>query len=228
MDYDEIMSQLRSMGSAENLAGMQRYGIVPQNGYGAPMPAIRGLDKAVGKDHDLALRLWASGVHDARILACLVDDPNKVGERQMEDWVGQFYSWDLCDQCCFNLFDKTPCAYRKAKEWSTRGGEYVRRAAFSLMAGLAVHDKKKDDAAFIEFLPLLEAASTDERNYVKKAVNWALRQMGKRNEALNRKTVEAARRIAELDSKSARWIASDALRELEGEKVQERLRKKGK
>jgi 3-methyladenine DNA glycosylase AlkD len=188
------------------------------------MPALRGIARELGRDHHLAQELWASGIHEARILACLIDEPSLATEEQMELWVKEFDSWDLCDQCCSNLFDRTGLAFEKAVEWSGREEEFVKRAGFVLMACLAVHDKKAGDEAFLEFLPLIKREAQDSRNFVRKAVNWALRQIGKRNPNLNRAAIEAAREIQKMDSRAARWIASDALRELTGQKVQSRLK----
>jgi 3-methyladenine DNA glycosylase AlkD len=223
MKSEDIIRHLRSLANPPNVAGMARYGINPHNTLGVPMPVLRSLAKEVGKDHELALALWRSGVHEARILACLVDDPRQVTERQMEELVADFDSWDVCDQCCANLFDKTSLACRKTAEWSVRPEEFVRRAGFVLMAALAVHDKKAADAVFEAFLPMIKAAAKDERNFVKKAVNWALRQIGKRNSRLNSLAQTAARDIMTQDSRPARWIASDALRELTSPAVKDRL-----
>jgi 3-methyladenine DNA glycosylase AlkD len=172
--------------------------------------------------------LWESGIHEARILASFVDDPRLVSERQMELWVRDFDSWDVCDQCCSALFDKTPFAYSKAAEWGRREEEFVKRAGFALMAALSVHDKKAADAAFLAFLPIIKKGAADERNFVKKAVNWALRQIGKRNLSLNKAAIRAADEISKMGPKSARWIASDALRELMSAPVKKRLRLKGR
>lgn len=206
---------------------MGRFGINVSHAFGVSVSQLREFAKReIGrKDHDLAEGLWASGVHEAQILATLIDDPRQVTEAQMDRWVQDFDSWDVCDGACSNLFDKTPFAYDKAREWSSREEEFVRRAAFALMAALAVHDKKADDEAFLRFLPIIKNASVDERNLVKKAANWALRQVGKRNSRLNAAAIATAQEIGGLDSKSARWIASDALRELQGEKVQARLKR---
>jgi 3-methyladenine DNA glycosylase AlkD len=182
--------------------------------------------KQIGTNHELAAQLWASGIHEARILASLVDDPRRVSEAQMDSWVADFDSWDICDLVCSNLFCRTPFAGTKAVQWSAGGEEYVRRAGFVLMAGLAVRDKKSADAEFMRFFPLMVQASTDERNYVKKAVNWALRGIGKRNLALNAQAIQIAQEIKALDSRSARWIAADALRELTSEAVHRRLLRK--
>ncbi len=202
---------------------MARFGINSKNAYGVSVPNLRKLAEEIGKSHALAHQLWASGVHEARILASMIDDPKLVNEDQMERWVKDFDSWDICDQCCGNLFDKTRFAYGKALGWSRRNGEFVKRAGFALMAYLAVHDKEMNDKEFVKFLPIIENGATDARNFVKKAVNWALRQIGKRNRNLNRAAIKTARKIYGIDSNAARWIASDALRELESDAVQKRL-----
>jgi 3-methyladenine DNA glycosylase AlkD len=190
------------------------------------MPELRALGKTIGKDHALALRLWDSGIADARILASLVDRPEQVTGAQMEAWAAEFDSWDVCDQVCLNLLDKTSLAPRKISLWARRPEEFVKRAAFALIACLAWHDQKAPDSLFLAFLPVIREAATDERNLVKKAVSWALRHIGKRNLRLNRAALGTAREIQKLDSKSARWIAAQARRELEGEPVRKRLRKR--
>ncbi len=220
----EILDTLRSQANPDNVAGMARYGINPENTLGISMPFLRGLAKEIGRDHELALELWASGIHEARILAALVGDPRQVTEAQMESWVVDIDSWDVCDQLCGNLFDRTPFAYTKAHQWSARPEEFVKRAGFVLMTQLAVHDKKTGDEAFEAFFPLIEREATDPRNFVKKAVNWALRGIGKRNRRLNEKAIQVARRLAEMNDRTARWIAKDALRELESDKIQSRLK----
>jgi 3-methyladenine DNA glycosylase AlkD len=181
--------------------------------------------KRIGHDHGLAKGLWESGVHEAKILAAMVDEPDKVTETQMEKWVDEFDSWDVCDGCCGNLFDRTPFAYEKALEWSAREKEFVKRAGFALMAELAVHDKVAPDERFVRFFGAIERGSTDPRNFVKKAVNWALRQIGKRNPKLNRAALDLAMKISRKESRSAKWVASDAIRELRSEAVQKRLRR---
>lgn len=203
---------------------MARFGINPENTYGVSLPVLRRMAKEIGRDHILAQRLWDSGIHEARLLAGLVDDPAAVTEAQMEAWAKDFDSWDVVDGSCSNLFEKTPFAYEKAVAWASRQEEYVKRAGFVLMARLAVGRKKADDRTLETFLPYIEREADDTRNYVKKAVNWALRQIGKHSPALNRKAISAARRIAQQDSASARWIAADALRELTGPAVQQRLK----
>jgi 3-methyladenine DNA glycosylase AlkD len=219
----EIIERLKSQADPDNVAGMARFGISPENTLGISIPALRAMAREIGRDHRLACELWATGIHEARILAAFIDDPKQVGEAQMEAWAGDFDSWDVCDQVCMNLFDRTPFADRKAVEWSSREEEFVKRAAFALMASLAVHDKKSGDERFEAFFPLIEHAAVDDRKTVRKAVNWALRQIGKRNPRLNRRAIEVAERIAQLDSKSARWIAADALKELTSPAVQEKV-----
>jgi 3-methyladenine DNA glycosylase AlkD len=219
----EILDKLKAKANPANVEGMARYGINPQDTLGVPMPVLRGIAREIKRDHPLALQLWDSGLHEARILAGLFADPRQVDEALMERWVHDFDSWDVCDQVCSNLFDRTPFAYSKATEWSSRQPEFVKRAGFVLMAALAVHDKKAPDSAFEPFFPLILREASDDRNFVKKAVNWALRGLGKRNRALNVRAIETAGDIARMDSKAARWIAADALRELTGESVQSRL-----
>lgn len=223
---DEVIRQLRSMANPKNVEGMARYGINSKDTLGISIPNLRGMAKKIGRDHGLALQLWASGIHEARILASFVDEPEMVTEAQLDDWVAEFDSWDVCDLVCSDLFDKTPYAHSKAVEWSSRKEEFVKRAGFVMMAALSVHDRRSSDKAFTRFFPIIKIESTDERNFVKKAVNWALRQIGKRDLALNKAAVKLAKDIAKIDSKSARWIASDALRELTSDKVQKRLAEK--
>jgi 3-methyladenine DNA glycosylase AlkD len=211
------------MGDPAAREGQARFGIQTRRAFGISVPKIRAIARREGKDHDLALELWASGFHEARLLAAFVDDPKAVTEVQMEAWAAQFDSWDLVDQCCGGLFDKTPWAYQKAVEWAGRQEEFVKRAGFSLMAQLAVHDKGAPDERFERFLPVIEREAGDARNFVKKAVNWALRGIGKRSRALNALAVETAMRIQANGSGSGRWVASDALRELQSAQVLERL-----
>jgi len=225
MNYDEVIDRLNAHSDASAVKGMARFGINPTNTLGVSIPAIRELAKEAGSDHTLAQKLWTSRIHEARILASMIDDPKQVTETQMERWVKDFDSWDVCDQCCSNLFDKTTHAFLMARSWSSRNEEFVKRAAFALMAALAVHDKNSTNAQFQSFLPIIERESTDERNFVRKANNWALRQIGKRNMQLNRLALKTARQIQKKDSKSARWIASDAIRELTSASVQKKLRK---
>lgn len=226
MNLAQIIKKLKAKASKENLEGMARFGITTNNALGVSLPTVRKIAKEIGKDHGLALQLWDSKIHEARILASIVDEPEEVSEKQFEEWVAGFDSWDVCDQCCGNLLDKTPFAWKKAVELTSRKEEFVKRTGFVLMACLAVHDKGAEDEKFERFFPLIKKHATDDRNFVKKAVNWALRQIGKRNIALNKKAIRIAKEIKEIDSKAARWIAGDALRELQGEAVQKRLRKK--
>jgi len=205
---------------------MARYGIATERAFGTGMPAVRALAKVAGKNHELAGALWDSGWHEARILAALVDIPSLVTREQMEAWALDFNSWDLCDQCCSNLFSKTPFAEDMMPAWAGRDEEFVKRAAFALMASLAVHSRTMTDENFIALLPLIELAAADERNFVKKAVNWALRQIGKRSLELHPEAIACAGRLVEMESRSARWIARDALRELHSEATIERVAKK--
>jgi 3-methyladenine DNA glycosylase AlkD len=225
MDFDTVMAELRTMANPDNAAGMARFGISGGEVLGVSIPPLRAMARRIGRDHALASRLWETGIHEARLLAAFVDDPKQVTPDQMERWAADFDSWDVCDQVCGNLFDKTPGAYERAAAWAARPEEFVRRAGFVLMAGLAVHDKKADDARFGAFLPLIRATATDERNFVRKAVNWALRQIGKRSRALNAQAVALAEEIGRIDSKSARWVAADALRELTAEKTLSRIKR---
>jgi 3-methyladenine DNA glycosylase AlkD len=223
MQCNELLIKLKSMSNPDNVDGMARFGISTNNTYGISIYVLRSIAKEVGVNHQLAKELWASGIHEAQILAGIIDDPKLVTEEQLESWVVDFDSWDVCDQCCSNLFDRTTFAYQKAVEWSEREQEFVKRSGFVLMAALAVHDKTATDEDFERFFPIIKREATDDRNFVKKAVNWALRNIGKRNIALNRKAIEAAKEIKQIDARSARWIASDAIRELTSEKVQRRL-----
>jgi 3-methyladenine DNA glycosylase AlkD len=224
MNCAEILQVLASRPDPAAVAGMARYGIVARKVYGGwTIPALRKLARETGRDHVLAQDLWASEIFEARILATLLAEPQKVTGRQMNQWAKDFDSWAICDAACTNLFRYTRFAHQKCMEWSTRKEEFVKRAAFSLMAGLTVADKAATDDAFLKFLPPIERAAMDERNMVKKSVNWALRQIGKRNASLNRAALAVAREIHRLDSLAARWIASDARRELESPAVQRRL-----
>jgi len=214
-----IIRKLKTLSRPENLEGMARFGINTGNALAVSLPILRKMAREIGKDHALALSLWKTAIHEARILAALVDDPAKVTEQQMESWARDFDSWDICDGSCGNLFDKTPFAIRKALEWSRRKEEYVKRAGFVLMATLSVHDKKAPDRTFLRFLPYIKREADDSRNYVKKAVNWALRQIGKRNRRLMKVAVKTANEIKRMESSSARWIAADALREFKEKKL---------
>ncbi len=226
MDAEEILKRLKAVSNPSAVAGMAKFGINPKNTYGVSIPVLRKMATEIGRNHALANDLWRSGVHEARILASMIEIPQKVTPAQMDRWANDFDSWDVCDQCCSNLFDKTEAAHQKASEWSGKEREFVKRAGFALMAALAVHDKKASDAQFLRFVADIKRGSVDDRNFVKKAVNWALRQIGKRNLRLNRAAVTAAREIRKLDSQGARWIAADALRELTSPRVQSKLKAK--
>ncbi|MGD9058380.1 MAG: DNA alkylation repair protein [Desulfobacterales bacterium] len=223
MQLNDVIAELKSLGDPGSAAGMARYGIKSDRALGISIPKLQGLAKKIGTNRKLAGQLWSSAIHEARILACMIEDPQQLTEAQMERWVKDFDSWDLCDQCCNRLFSKTVFGREKAMAWSQRPEEFVKRAGFVLMAVLAVHDKKATDREFEPFLTQIKKEATDDRNFVKKAVNWALRQIGKRNLALNRRAVALAEEIQRLESSAARWVASDALRELRNEKIQQRL-----
>jgi 3-methyladenine DNA glycosylase AlkD len=220
---EEVLKKLKKLSNPKNVKGMARFGIKPDKALGISIPNLRKLAKEIGKNHKLALQLWRSEIHEARILAGMIDEVDKVTEKQMDLWIKGFDSWDVCDQVCANLFDKTSFAFKKAIEWTRREEEFEKRAGFALMACLAWHDKEAGDSKFTKFLPAIKRESIDERNYVKKAVNWALRQIGKRNRNLNKEAITIALVIQKIESKSARWIANDALRELKSKAVQKRL-----
>lgn len=225
-DVPEIIAELRAQANEVNRAGMARFGINTERAFGMSIPPLRAMGKLLGRDHDRALALWESGWHEARLLAVFTDEAKCVSDQQMEQWASDFNSWDITDQCCSNLFIHTPFAERKVREWSSRQEEYVRRAAFAMLAALAVHSRTLTDSDFRNFLPLISAAADDERNFVKKAVNWSLRQIGKRNHSLHADAICLAEDLAERLSRSARWIARDALRELQSEATIERIRAK--
>lgn len=230
---ESLLCKMRSAADADNVAGMARFGINPTGTLGVSMVVLRDLARTVkrelGKDaearHGVAEQLWASEVHEARILAALVDVPQLVDAEQMERWAAQIDSWDICDQLCGKLFDKAGPAWEKAAEWTSREEQWVKRAGFVLITQLAVHDKTADDERFLGFFELIEREAADERNFVKKAVNWALRQLGKRSAVLHPLAIDCGERILERypDSSAARWVARDALRELRSDAVLERL-----
>jgi len=233
MSCKDVVKKLKTRGSVKNITGMERFGIRSRDEkFGVSMPDIRKIAKEILKDigednvkrHILAGDLWQSKIHEARILAGIIDLPQMISEQQMDEWAGDFDSWDLCDQVCMNLFCRTSFAYRKVFEWAQRKEEFVKRAGFALIACLAVHDKKAKDKDFVAFFPLIKEYSNDERNFVRKAVNWALRQIGKRNLSLNKKAIVATKEIQALDNKTAKWISNDALRELSSEAVQKKLK----
>ncbi len=221
-----ILQKLKTHGSRENIEGMARFGITTERRLGVSVPEMRRIARECGKDHPLSIRLWNSGIPEARIVASMIADPSEMTAAEMDRWVSEFDSWDVCDQVCMNLFERTPFAGKKIRQWSRREEEFVRRAAYALIACLAWHDKDAPDVVFTGFLPIIKRGATDERNFVKKSVNWALRNIGKRNPRLNRAAVSTAKEISRLDSKSARWIGADAIRELTSAAVQRRIRRR--
>jgi len=223
MEYEKVIEKLKYLSNPKAIIGMVRYGIAPENTYGVSIPNLRKIAKEIGISHQLAQQLWTTNIRETKILASMIEDPEMVTEEQIEDWVKEFNYWEICDQCCMNLFERTKFAYKKAIEWSSREKEFVKRAGFVLMARLAVSDKKAGNKRFEKFLPVIKREATDDRNYVKKAVNWALRQIGKRNLNLNGKAIKIAKEIQKMDSKTAKWIASDAIRELTSNAVQKKL-----
>ena len=220
---DKINGQLKALSNPDAIPFMAKFGITPDHIYGVKIPQLRQLAKSYRKDHELALALWKIDNRETHILASMIDDPKQLTENQMEAWAASFDYWEICDQVCMNLFEKHPLAWQKAVEWSNHTDPGKKRAAFVLIARLAVSDKKAPDERFMPFFPLIIQESTDENNLVKKAVNWALRQIGKRNFALNRQAINVAEEIRQIDSKSAHWIATDAIRELRSEAIQQRL-----
>lgn len=226
MDVKEVVKELNSLSNPtkKNLEGMARFGIRPKTKVLCiSMPNLRKLAKKIGKDHDLALNLWDLEIHEARILAGLIDEPDKVTEAQMEKWVNDFDSWDICDSVCGNLFDKTKFAYKKIGQWAKREEEYVKRTPFTLLAWLSVHDKDAKDEKFIKYFSIIKKAAIDDRNFVKKAVNWAIRQIGKRNKHLNKEAVKLSKEIMRMGTKSAKWIANNALLELTDKKILKKI-----
>jgi len=213
-EVDRLLSELRALGSEKDRAGMARFGINADRAFGVSMAALRSIAKRLGRDHDIALRLWDTDIHEARILAVLVADPKQVTTELMDDWAADFDSWDLCDQACMKLFVKTPFVEQQVNIWATDERTFVRRAAFALIASAAVHMKTAGDEVFLPMLDLVERHAGDERNFVRKAVNWALRQIGKRNLALHAPALALAERLAASDDKTRRWIGRDAVKEL--------------
>jgi 3-methyladenine DNA glycosylase AlkD len=221
---EEIINEIKINGRHESLVSMANYGIITDKAFGVSIPFLRKLAKQIGKNHMLSQNLWSSGFHEVRILASMVDEPNKVSKAQMNAWANDFNSWDLCDQCCNNLFVYSDFAYTQAVKWHINKMEYVKRAGFVLMASMAVHKKDLLNVNFVELLQLIKDQAADERNFVKKAVNWALRQIGKRNSELNRIAINIAQELLQFDSKAAKWIGRNALNELTSVKIQSRLK----
>ncbi len=226
-NVNEVLEMLRSAADVENLAGMARYGINSEKRLGVKIPRMRQIAKTVGRDHQLALDLWETGIPEAMVVASMVDEPELVTESQMDKWVADFNSWDVCDQVCMNLFDKTNYSWGRIEAWHKRQPEFVRRAAYALIACLAWHDKRAPDEKFIELIPLIEEAAVDERNYVKKAVSWALRNIGKRNQRLHQVALETAQKLIQSESKTARWIGMDTVKDITSSAAQKRLLRMG-
>lgn len=222
-DAPGVVGWLKRRGSQAGRDGMARYAIPTDKAFGVSMRDIQALAKRIGRSHDLAGDLWTTGWYEARVLAAYVDEPARVTTAQMDRWCRDFDNWGICDTVCFVLFDRTPHAWSKVNAWAGRREEYVKRAAFALLWGLTVHDKVAGDAPFLEGLSLIERAAADERHYVKKAVNMALRAVGKRNAALNAAAVDVARRLAASAGANAQWVGKDALRELTSSSVDRRL-----
>lgn len=224
MTADEVIAELRRLANPANVEGMARFGITSGGALGIATPQLRGIAKRCGRDHELALALWDSGVHEAKHIAIMVEDPRNVTRRQLESWARDIGSWDVCDGFAYGLVDRTPHAHALIEKWSASKHEFVKRAAFAAIAGIAVHDKTAPDEDLLRYLPLIQRQAGDDRNFVKKAVNWALRQVGKRNLALNGAAISTAEAIRAEGTRSGRWIAADALRELRSDAVQRRLR----
>jgi len=228
MDKDEVLKWLERKGTRRTVGEMARYGIEAERAFGVPMGTLLSLSKRLGTDHALATALWESGWYEARLLAALVGDPQRVTRRQMNAWAASFENWADCDTVCFKLWDRTPFAWEKARQWSTSPPEFVKRAAFALMACLALHDKTAPDKSFLALLPLIEKGAHDERNFVKKGVNWALRAIGRRNLALNSAALTVAKRLALSEEAACRWVGKDALRELASPKVRSQLARRAR
>jgi 3-methyladenine DNA glycosylase AlkD len=224
---EEVIAEVKKHASEKDKAGQARFGINNASGYGLRTPQIRIIAKQIGRNHELALKLWETEVHEARHIAAMIADPKQTTEELMERWLKDFNSWDIVDDCCLTLFDKTPYAWKKAIEWTKRKPEFEKRAGFSMMAFLAIHDKKAEDSKYEKFFPYIIKESADERNFVRKAVNWALRQIGKRNKRLCKKAIAVAKQIYKKGDPASRWIATDALRELQKYQKEGKIRNIG-
>jgi 3-methyladenine DNA glycosylase AlkD len=225
MDIKQILNQFSSLKNQKNIEAMENFGIHSSSAYGTGIPVLRAMAKQIGVNQALAMELWALPEHECKILATMIADPKSMDAKLADQWVKDFYSWDICDQCVMNLFEDLPFAYTKATEWALKEEEYIRRAGFVMIARLAISDKKQDDERFLEYFPLILEKSTDQRNFVKKAVNWAIRQIGKRSHYLNQKSLELLHTMKETKSPSSRWIANDAIRELSNEKITSRIKR---
>jgi 3-methyladenine DNA glycosylase AlkD len=223
-DVDDVIASLKRLATKKVRDGMARYAIPSDNAFGVSVGTLQKLAKELGRNHDLAAALWETGWYEARMLACYVDDPARVTSGQMDRWSRDFDNWAIVDTVCFVLFDRTPHAWRKVGQWATRREEFIRRAAFALLWGLTVHDKKSGDEPFIDGLALVERAASDDRHFVKKSVNMALRAVGKRNSSLHAAALAVAKRLSQSDEPPSRWVGKDALRELSSPKVRSRLR----
>lgn len=219
----EVLEMLKAKADPSQLEGMKSYGMAVEKRLGVPVPDMRRIAKHLGKDHNLAQGLWQTGIAEAMIMASMVDEPDKVTGQQMESWVKDINSWDVCDQVCMNLFDKAPLAWRKVFDWSGRKEEFVKRAAYALLACLAWHDKEAPDDAFVRMLTVIKAGANDDRNYVKKAVSWALRNIGKRNANLHANALKTANELKAMNNETARWIANDVIRDLSGDTAKRRI-----
>ena len=228
MNVNEVLTWLERRGTRRTVLGMARYGIEAERAFGVPMGTLLSLRKRLGKDHALSVALWESGWYEARLLAALVGDPKRVTRRQMNAWAAGFENWADCDTACFKLFDQTPFAWEKARQWAASPREFVKRAGFALMACLALHDKGAPDKTFLAFLPLVEKGARDERNFVKKAVSWALRAIGERSLALNAAALATAKRLAESGEAACRWVGKDALRQLASPAARARLTRRSR
>ena len=224
---EEILDELKSFHDPDSVEGMKRGGINPDKAFGVKIPILRKMAKKIKMNHDIAQKLWDIGYRETMILASMIDDPSQVTEEQMEDWViSQYFSyWEVVDQTCMNLFYLTEFAYEKAAEWSSRDEEFIKRAGFALMAVLAWKDKEAENVMFEKFFTYIKKECVDNRNNVKKAISWALRQIGKRNLFLNRGALKTAKEMLEIETKSSKWIAKDVIKELESDAIQKRLRK---
>ena len=223
-NVDSVVARLKRLGTKKQRDAMSRYAIPSHNAFGVSVGKIRDMGKQLGRNHDLAQALWDTGWYEARMLAAFVDDPAQVTPAQMDRWCRDFDNWAITDTICFHLFDKTPHAFAKVKAWSNRRNEFEKRAAFALLASLGVHDKKVSDESFVKCLPLIERAATDERNFVKKGVSWALRVIGRRSNDLNRSAVALSKRLCASEEPAARWVGRDALKELTSPAVVRRLK----
>lgn len=225
-DVADVVQMLKKRASKKTKDGMARYGIPSDNAFGIPVGVLKQLAKSLGKSHTLAAALWKTGHYEARMLATFVDEAELVTPEQMDKWCKDFDNWAICDTACFALFDRSPHAFKKIPVWAKSKDEFVKRAAFALLASLTLHDKQAPDAAFLRSLPLVEKAALDERNFVKKSVNWALRSIGKRNAVLNQAAIEVCERLAARPEAPPRWVGKDALRELKSASVLRRLSRK--